>query len=466
MGQPIPLQFGPDSNFGKFGLDGSKRVFNAYAVPLGNDGKAPFALYAAPGLRPFASVPTKGLRGGIVVNGTAYVVIGRVLYSVSQLGDVTEIGGIPGDDFVAAAANALADPHIQFCASGRIYMMHSGVFSELQTDALPPVVDIDFIRGRFVYGIADGRWFYSDINSTEIGGASYYNAEGKPDGLTAVWVRRNEVWLLGTQSVEIYTPTENVDDPFTPLGGGALPYGCVSAASVAQNNDSIFWVDQSHIVRRTSGYEPSEISPPWLTRLIEKEVSPSRLIGSVYALDGQQYYELSGTEFTARYSLSANVWTERDTLGMKRWRGQGALEFGGKTLVGDVATGDLYELDKDYPYDGSSKIMVRLRSPIISANPQPISIYSLHADMISGADDDGSDPELGNPVVMLRMSDDGKSFTDPLKEPLWKQGETGRVIWRQLGTYERQGAVAEISYWAGVGKAMMGAVINGAAGST
>mgnify|MGYP000978316131 CR=1 FL=1 len=103
-------------------------------------------------------------------------------------------------------------------------MMHSGVFSELQTDALPPVVDIDFIRGRFVYGIADGRWFYSDINSTEIGGASYYNAEGKPDGLTAVWVRRNEVWLLGTQSVEIYTPNRDAKGALTGLHHEAVFY--------------------------------------------------------------------------------------------------------------------------------------------------------------------------------------------------------------------------------------------------
>ena len=68
---------------------------------------------------------------------------------------------------------------------------------------------------------------------------------------------------------------------------------------------------------------------------------------------------------------------------------------------------------------------------------------------------------------MLRMSDDGgKSFDGALKEPLARQGEQAWVKWTQLGTYERQGATAEISYWAGVGKAFMGAVINGAAGST
>lgn len=470
MGSPVPLSFGPSSSFGKFGTDGSRRVFNAYAVSIQGGGKDAFALYAAPGLKPFVTLPTLGYRGGIVVNQIIYAVYGRALYAITALGDVTQIGGIPGDGFVSTAVNTLADPHILFCAAGRVFVVHAGVFSELQTDVLPPVIDVDYLKGRFVFGITDGRWYYSDINSITINALSFYNAEGMPDGLTAIWVRRNEVWLLGTNSVEVYTPTENVDDPFSPLGGGVLPYGCIAKGSVAQNNDSIFWVDDNNIVRRTQGYQPQEISPPWLTRLIDAEPDPSELVASVYILDSQQFYEISGRNFTARYNLAGDAssgWTERDTVGSSRWRGQGSLSYNGKTLIGDASSGDLWQLDKDHPYDGDQKVMVRLQAAVVHAWPMPLSIYSLHADMISGAIDDGSDPELAQPEILLRMSEDGgKSFDGVLREPLWRQGENGRVIWRQLGTYERQGAVAEISYWSGVGKAFMGAVINGAAGST
>lgn len=470
MAEPARLSFGPSSSYGKYGLDGSRRVINAYAVKTEEGGKAPFTLYPAPGLRPFVTLPTKGYRGGIVVNQVAYVVYGRALYAVSLQGDVTVIGGIPGDGFVSCAANALADPHILFCAAGKVYLLRSGVFGELVNDVLPPIVDIDFIRGRFVFAAPDGRWWYSDINSVTIDGLNFYNAEGMPDGLTAIWVRRNEVWLLGTSSVEVYVPTENVDDPFNPMGGGALPYGCESSASVAQNNDSVFWIDQDHMVRRTSGYQPEDISPPWLTRLIEAEPDPSQIFGWAYAIDGQEFYEISGQNFTARYNLAGDAstgWTERETVGMSRWRGQGALEFYGDTLIGDCATGDLYKLDKDYPYDGDHKVLVRLQSAITHAWPMPLSIYSLHCDMLSSPIDDGSDPELANPEVMLRMSEDGgKSFDSVLKEPLGRHGEMSWVKFGPLGTWDRPGATAEISYWKAIGKAFMGAVINGHPGST
>ena len=94
-------------------------------------------------------------------------------------------------------------------------------------------------------------------------------------------------------------------------------------------------------------------------------------------------------------------------------------------------------------------------------------VYTLHLDVLSGFHDDGIDPEYQAPYIMLRMSEDGgKSFDGVLKERLWREGESGRVIFRQLGSYERAGAVAEVSYWAGLVTCVLSAVINGAEGST
>lgn len=477
---PIPLTFGPGTTKGKYGLDNSGRIVNAHALPLGDGGKATFGLYNAPGLRTFVTVPTKGYRGGIVVNDVAYVVMGRALYAISAFGDVTAIGAIPGDGYVCAVSNDATqqvDPYILFNAAGKVYTLHSGVFQEFQTDALPPVVDLEFCRGRFIFAIADGRFFYSDFlteandYTLTVNALNFYNAEGKPDGLVGVWVRRNEIWLMGSLSVEVWQPTENAEDPFSPLGGGSLPYGCTSGASIAENNDDIFWVDQLHHVRRAQGYKPTDIATPWVKRALEAEPDHSAIVGYIYSLGGQQYYEIAGQNFTARYSLDTNQWTERETRGMTRWRGQGTLDVGtgsiGKTLVGDWKTGDVWVMDGDYPYDGDEKIIVRAQSPIMHAFPMPLSIYSLHVDMIAGAHDDGSDAELASPEVLLRMSEDGgKSYDGYLREPLWREGEMGRVVFRQLGTYERQGATAELSYWAGVGKCVLSAIINGQDGST
>lgn len=462
---PIGLKFGPGSSPGRHGLDGTAKIINGYAEALTN-GKSEYAIYPAPGLKPWTRLDQSSWRGWIEVNGRLLIASGRVLYESDALGNVIEVAGLPGDGPVQFAKNAIADPDVMMVADGRAYHWKGGTLAALETDILPSLVGVILIRGRFMFAAVDGRCFYTDINSINIDGLSFSNAEGKPDGLVKPWGRRSEAWLLGTETTELWSPTEDENDPFSPLGGGALPIGCLCPGSVAENNDDIFWIDNKHQVRRATGMQPKEISPPWVVRVIQNEPDKQSIVGTCYSVAGANWYEISGSTFTLRYSLDAGHWVHRQTGDLPRWRGQGSIDFAGKTLIGDYASGDIWELDANCHDDGDTAVVMRLQSPLVHASPGPISIYSLHADIIPSVGGNSTDPEIADPKAMLRMSyDGGKSWTRPLTARLGKQGEYRRVIWRQLGTYERGGVTFEIAISSKVAKCVMDCQINGLSGS-
>lgn len=390
------------------------------------------------------------------------VASGKVLYVVDAFGIATEIAGLPGDGPVQMARNANADIDVAMVADGRLFYYKAGVLTEYDNDFLPSLVGVVFIRGRFVVGCADGRFYYSEISKTVIDALNFYNAEGKPDGLAAIWQRRNEIWLLGTETVELWSPTEDDEDPFSPLGGGALPIGCLAGGTVAETSDDILWVDHSRQVRRAKGMQPSEVSPPWVVRLIEAEPNKASLVGHAYSLGGTNFYELSGSTFTIRYNMDRNEWYERRTQDMTRWRGQGAILFDGKILIGDAVNGSIWRLDNTHPADGDDDIIIQLQSAVVHLHPVPLTIYSLHLDVVPKRfADDGRDRKC-----MLEISSDGGgSWSRPIVASLGKQGQFKRALWRRLGTYERTGAVLRFSASARDVASVMDGMINGNQGS-
>jgi hypothetical protein len=436
------------------------------AEPLEN-GKSAYVMHARPGLKQFAALETGPYRGSLDLNGRLLVASGKALYEVDGLGTVSEVGGLPGTGPVQFARNALADPDVLMVADNAVWHWKSGTLQQLESDVLPSIVGVCLIRGRFILAAADGRFFYSNINTVTFDALNFYNAEGKPDGLVSVWQRRDEVWLLGTETVELWAPTDDEDDPFSRLGGGALPIGCVSSGSVSENNDDIFWVDNNNQVRRASGQTPKEISPPWVVRTIRDEPDKLGIVGAGITLSGINWYILTGSTFSLLYNMDQNQWSELATGDLQRWRGQGGFVFQGRPMCGDHKSGDIWELIDGHHLDGDLPVVMKLQSALVHANPQPLAIYSLHVDIIPAVGINSEAPEEANPQAMLRISSDGgKSWGRPLYAPIGRIGQQRRVIWRQLGTYERHGVAFELSISSRVAKAVLDAQINGTAGST
>jgi hypothetical protein len=464
---PLSLNFGLSSQKGRFKLDNSAELLNCFAEPLMQGGRAQVMLRSSPGLRPFAQTGGGAYRGGYVMNRRLYVVCGAGLYRVDTDGTATEIAGIAGSGPVMFARNAMTDADVMIGASGATYHMKNEVVTKFESDAMPEAEGVSFIKGRFVFPIADGRFFCSNINSTTIFGDSFYNAEGRPDGLVRSFARRQELWLFGEESFEIWAITGDDSDPFSQLGGGAKSIGCISAGTVTEMDDRIFWIDDNAQVRMATGYDGQVISTPQVTRKIEAEPDKSAIRCDAYQLDGFYWLTVSAPTFTEVYNITTGQWTGRQTGSSTRWRGRGAVKFDNKIICGDIENGDLYQIDMDYHRDGTEPVVMRLRSPVIHAFPAPLSLYSLHLDALAGPEPrDATADDESDPQVMMRISrDGGGSWSGRLYEPLGRQGEAARCVFRQLGTVQRQGAVVEISISAPIAKAVTSGLFNAESGT-
>lgn len=465
---PLSLNFGMSTHRGRFLLDNSAELLNCFAEPLMEGGRQQVMLRSSPGLRPFVSTGGGAFRGGKVIGDHLYVVCGSGLYKIDASGFVQEIASIAGSGPIQIAHNALAEPDVIIAGPGIRYHMRSDVVVPFDQDGLPTSQGVSFIKGRFVLPIVDGRFYYSNVGEITIFADSFYNAEGKPDGLVRSYVRRQELWLFGTESYEIWAITGDDSDPFTQLGGGAKAVGCLGPGALAEIDDRIFWIDDDFQVRMATGYDGQVISTPQVVRKIQAEPNKTAVRLDAYQLDGFYWLQVTAPSFAECYNITTGQWTGRTTGEVTTWRGSGAIKFAGKTVIGDSETGDLYHIDMDYHRDGDEPIVMRLRSPVIHAFPTPLNLYSLHVDAMAGPEPrDQSDTTQTDPQIMLRISaDGGGSWSGPLFESLSRQGEAARVVFRRLGMVQRQGAVVELTIAAPIAKAITGGLFNAAQGTS
>ncbi|MDG2571063.1 hypothetical protein P7L87_26265, partial [Vibrio parahaemolyticus] len=211
-------------------------MINAYTEQAGDT----IYIRRTPGLLGFADTGGATPRGLIDVNGTAYAVYANGSASVSAQGVVTGIvGSIPGTDGVTLARNnrvtsgAPTPDVVAVRSTGGAYLLSSTAISPYPDPDLPATVNsVDFLDGFFVFTVADGRIFASELNSTATEALSFASAEAKPDGLVRGFVHAGTYYACGTETIE---PWKNVGAQPFPLvrHTSVIPVGLLTAMAVA-----------------------------------------------------------------------------------------------------------------------------------------------------------------------------------------------------------------------------------------
>src|SRR3990167_1524342 len=180
---PIRLDFGTSSDPGRNGADAGPMHWNCYVEPVAQ-GKHQAPLHASDGYSTFATITNGGACRGLIEMGQAiYGVFGTILAKVSTTGTVTEIGGIPGTGKVSMAHNDASPRQFVIAADGNRYLCTNDAVSDLTDPDLPTPASVTFLNQRILYGIPDGRVFFSAVDdATSISSLDFFTAEGNPDG--------------------------------------------------------------------------------------------------------------------------------------------------------------------------------------------------------------------------------------------------------------------------------------------
>jgi outer membrane protein assembly factor BamB len=336
----------------------------------------------------------------------------------------------------------------------------------------PGAVTVGYLDGYFIFQEPNSQKFWTSelLDGTQIDPLSFASAEGMPDNLISLFVDHREVWLFGTQSVEVWYNAGDTPFPLARIQGAVNELGCAATFSVAKMDNSLFWLGSDArgqgIVFRANGYTGQRISTHAVEYAIQSYGTISDAIAFTYQQDGHAFYVLTfpTAQKTWVFDVATGAWHERAGFAngqFIRHRANCQTFFNNQVVVGDFQNGKIYAYDLDVFADDNlpQKWLRSWRAlPTGQNNLKRTAQHALQLECETGV---GLVTGQGNdPQVILRFSDDGgHTWSNEKWAGMGKMGNYGfRAFWRRLGMTDKlRDRVYEVSGTDPVKIAILGA---------
>jgi len=411
-------------------------------------------LIGTPGISLFGTTGDDEARGHHVMNSIAYSVNGSSLYRINSNGTTDNLGTISGGTRVS-----MADNGTQLC----IVVPNSTGYIFTEPSTLTEITDSDFTAsgkslqvaykdGYFVH-ISKTAIFLSDLNNgLSYDALAFGTAEVDPDENTAVHVNRNQLFVAGNETIELFQNIGVGTFPFQRVDGAVTQKGIKAKFSVAEFDNSFVFLgagtNERVAIWRYTGPSAVKISTDAIDNAIQ-EYSDSQLKAvytTTYSQDGKYFANFHFPDKTFTFDATATalagkpMWHERRSLNSAllatKWRVGGIMEAYGKILVNDNLDGRIGELSEDVYTEYGTKVTRTVSGSPLSAQGENIFINWIELTMESGTSnivDPGSDPQISK-----AHSDDGLLFGNETSRSLGKIGEyKKRQVWHQEGMATR-----------------------------
>lgn len=339
-------------------------------------GKSPFYLRPTPGLDPLI-VTTRGpVTNLFVQDGRGFVIGGSSFQEFFASGSTTLYGPLnAGGRTPTISTNGSAGNQLFITSGG------SGYTFNLATNTLAIIVDGDFLTpsaggaffdGYFINLLENSRTF--QISALEDGTSwdplDVFEISTASDNIQAMTVAHRELWLLGSQTSQVWADVGDPDIPLQPVPGSLMQMGIWAPDSLLVLDNTLFWLATSsrgnNIVVKASGYNPQRISTNAIETFLRQQPRTDDAFAWTYEQDGHTFYVLSSDSWAESpgelatslcYDVLTEQWHKRalwDTTFMK-WRphlGRCATFGFNRILVGDRQSPAIYTLDPTIFTDG------------------------------------------------------------------------------------------------------------------
>lgn len=280
-----------------------------------------------------------------------------------------------------------------------------------------------------------------------------YQRQTAGDSFLSMAVTSNEIWLLGSETTEVWEQTTDDETRFIPKSFVFIEHGIIAPGSLVRIADSLMWVAQNkdgagYVLRTSQGYGVVRVSTHQIDRQLKGLASLADAIAWTYLEEGHHFYVLTfpSDNVTWVYDALTNEWHQRgywdpDQMAFSAYRpvchafAFGGLGFG-MHLVGDGQSGVVAKMSVDYGTDIDGSVIRRVRQAPMLSTPGKDLIFldELKIDVQTGlgvSSGQGSDP-----TMMLQVSrDEGKTWGHEHWRSAGPQGKYGRrVRWTKLGS--------------------------------
>lgn len=306
--------------------------------------------------------------------------------------------------------------------------------------------------GKAVEPEDPGRQFnLSELNDFTVWDPLMFGVkEGHSDYIRSILCDHEELWLLGTETIEIWS---NVGDPLFPFqripgayinGGSVATYG---PASVGTSVCALAGGSEGQTVAyQAQGLQPQRISTYAQEQAWNAPGFNARDAVSFSYLDaGHLFWQINfwAEEQTWVYDVTEKLWHQRYTFDEEAghfvryqpWFHVFIPEWGegGKHIVGDPSTGNLYEQSLDYYDDDGAPIQYIRTFPHLLDEDKHLFHHRFELFMETGT---VADPNSEMLVALDWSSDRGHTF--PTGRTVTQTSGatdnfTKRIVWRRLG---------------------------------
>jgi hypothetical protein len=408
-----------------------------------------YVLYSMPGLRQVAVLPSGPVRGLYeATNGRVFAVTSTTLFEVFSGFSFLSRGTIHTGTTPASFTDDGITMVFTVDGIGYGYAFATDALTTLPLTGPQTFGQVGYIDGRIVLNEPDTRrfWYTPILDALTWPPLNFYSAEARPDPLVTLLVDHREIWLFGSQSIEVWFSTGDALSPFARMQNVFIEQGIETPYAVEALDNVLFWLGGSirgeGPVWTVEGYSPKRVS----THALESAMAGMSTVGDcVFATarhGGHAWLvaDYPSGEQTWAFDTATQAWAE-----WPRLLGDGSfsnypsnthcLAFG-EHLWGDRTTGALFLWDPDYHRYGTGTRLCRRTSPHVRNEQKRIRYSQFRVECEAGVGLDGAPPVGADPQMMLRTSNDGGHS--------WSHGR-----WRSMG---RIGARKQQVCWYNLGQ--------------
>lgn len=493
----MPGSFGPLNFFGDFGFVGGHDLapdtlqddqicINYYPEVDQQNPKEVLTLLGCPGLTQLVAAPGGGapgfsptmtqwpmpssitnlpVRGFWVLPGltTALAVIGNTCYLVTASAatsssfptlTLTLVGTLlTSTDPVCIRDNNIGGYAVLVDGPyGYLYNIATQAFTQITDPAFIGADRVAYIDGWWIFNKPGTQTFYTNFPQFGIGfnGSYFALKDGASDNLVTLIENKQQLWLFGDRTTEIWYDAGGQYFPFQRLVGTMIQAGCKAKNSISRfsagGQEGLIWFGRSergeNVILRTQGFAADVVSTPAFSAEVGQYPITSDAIGYTYQEDTHEFYVLTfpTADTTWVFDSQSGLLHKRlsyDPYAQQfhRHRSNAYMNFAGMRIVGDYQNGAIYQLTRSAYTDAGWPLLAKRRAPHIWDKGERGRVFmaSLQIEFSQGVGNPsgmGSDPQ----AYLAISRDSGKTFGQRWPAPIGKIGEfKQRTMWRRLG---------------------------------
>ncbi len=411
----------------------TERLVNFYPEPLPAGSRAQFSLRSVLGTEAWAETNGFFIRSVEMIpdlaSGNAdrlFAAVGGKLKSVSELGNVSDIGTIPDAVETTISGN---NGVVTVVSGGEYHTWNGTTLGTPTAGAFTDVGSVEFLRGYTLLTELNGRkiQWSALADADSLPGLNFATAEARDDvNIRGVAISGN-YWVFKTSSIEIWQVTGSAsENAFTAIPGLVIERGLKDFNLITKFPGGAFFIGDDNIPYLAGGTQVQALSHAGVQTAIEAK-SPTHCT----------YYEDNGHKFLAIRFEDAPAWVFDFSMG--KWHERALGEFAAWDVIhtafawGKWRAADIFGRIKTLTRNNQDidDPLIRIAtSQTVYNDGSRIRIPRLEILGRVGRSDIGRQAVLG-----MRVSRDGGNTFGPIRER--DMGDLGeyykRMVFRNLG---------------------------------